>query len=123
VTGSLSAEVCGGALSATPALRIHEDPGTGERVLPPTLLRAANVPAMATKKKAGAVPPEKVWKAGIARDATKYLYYVDKQCNVVRMERGVAKAKTEVIVVTGLKREKGFDYFLDDDGDVAREPE
>jgi hypothetical protein len=77
---------------------------------------------MATKKKATS-PPEKMWKAGLPRDAAKYLYYVDKQCNVVRMERGVAKAKTEVILVTGLKREKGFDYFLDDDGDVAREPE
>jgi hypothetical protein len=39
------------------------------------------------------------------------------------MARGVAKAKTEVIVVTGLKREKGWDYFIDDDGDVSREPE
>jgi hypothetical protein len=78
---------------------------------------------MATKKKAASAPPEKMVKAGLPRDATKYLYYVDKQCNVVRMERGVARAKTEVILVTGLKREKGFDYFLDDDGDVAREPE
>jgi hypothetical protein len=39
------------------------------------------------------------------------------------MERGVAKAKTEILVSTGLKREKGWDYFVDDDGDVAREPE
>lgn len=78
---------------------------------------------MATKKKAAAAPPEKMLKAGLVRDAAKYLYYVDKQCNVVRMERGVAKARTEVILVTGLKREKGFDYFLDDDGDVVREPE
>jgi len=77
---------------------------------------------MATKKKpAGA--PEKVHKAGIQKDDKAWLYYVDKQCNVVRMARGVAKAKTEVIVVTGLKREKGWDYFIDDDGDVAREPE
>jgi hypothetical protein len=77
---------------------------------------------MATKKKpAGAA--EKVHKAGIQKDDKAWLYYVDKQCNVVRMARGVAKAKTEVIVVTGLKREKGWDYFIDDDGDVAREPE
>jgi hypothetical protein len=77
---------------------------------------------MATKKKpAGAA--EKVHKAGILKDDKAWLYYVDKQCNVVRMARGVAKAKTEVIVVTGLKREKGWDYFIDDDGDVAREPE
>jgi hypothetical protein len=77
---------------------------------------------MATKKKPTA-PPEKVMKSGLARDTSKYLYYVDKQCNVVRMERGVPKAKTEILLVTGLKREKGFDYFVDDDGDVAREPE
>lgn len=68
-------------------------------------------------------PAEKVFAAGIAQDKTRYLYYVDRQCNVVRMERGVAKAKTEVLTVTGLKREKGWDYFIDDDGDVAREPE
>jgi hypothetical protein len=76
---------------------------------------------MATKKKSG--PAEKVVAVGIAKDATKYLYYVDKACNVVRMERGVARAKTEVIFVSGIKREKGFDYFVDDDGDLAREPE
>lgn len=77
---------------------------------------------MASKKKPE-TPPEKVFVAGVKKDEAKFLYYVDKQCNVVRMERGVAKAKTEVIVKTGLKREKGFDYFLDNDGDVAREPE
>lgn len=79
---------------------------------------------MASKKpKPPPGPPEKVFKAGIQKDAEKYLYYVDKQCNVVRMERGVARAKTEVVVVTGLKREKGWDYYVDDEGDVAREPE
>lgn len=68
-------------------------------------------------------PAEKVFAAGIQQDKTRFLYYVDRQCNVVRMERGTAKAKTEVITVTGLKRDKGWDYFVDDDGDVAREPE
>jgi hypothetical protein len=77
---------------------------------------------MATKKKP-AGPAEKVFQAGLQKDPVAYLYYVDKQCNVVRMARGVAKAKTEVILTTGLKREKGWDYFVDDDGDVAREPE
>lgn len=77
---------------------------------------------MATKKKSAGAP-EKIHKTGIQKDDKAWLYYVDKQCNVVRMARGVAKAKTEVIVVTGLKREKGWDYFIDDDGDVAREPE
>ncbi len=77
---------------------------------------------MATKKKPGGTP-EKVFAAGLARDDAAWLYYVDKHCNVVRMARGVAKARTEIVVVTGLKRDKGFDYFIDDDGDVAREPE
>jgi hypothetical protein len=77
---------------------------------------------MATKKKP-AGSPEKVFAAGIQRDDAMWLYYVDKHCNVVRMARGVARAKTEVVVVTGLKRDKGFDYFVDDDGDVSREPE
>jgi hypothetical protein len=77
---------------------------------------------MATKKKVVA-SPEKVLKAGLVKDPARFLYYVDKQGNVVRMERGVPRAKTEVILVTGLKREKGFAYFLDDEGDVAREPD
>jgi hypothetical protein len=77
---------------------------------------------MATKKKP-AQPAEKVFAAKLVRDETRYLYYVDKQCNIVRMERGVARAKTEVIVVSGLKREKGFDYYVDADGDLSREPE
>lgn len=70
-----------------------------------------------------AQPAEKVFVAGLARDETKWLYYVDKQCNIVRMERGVPRARTEVVVVSGLKRERGFDYFVDADGDLAREPE
>jgi hypothetical protein len=76
---------------------------------------------MAAKKPKG--PPEKMHKTNIQKDDAKYLYYVDKQCNVVRMARGVPKAKTEIIVQTGLKREKGWDYFVDADGDVSREPE
>lgn len=79
---------------------------------------------MASKKpKIPAGPPEKLFKAGIVRDDVKYLYYVDKQCNIVRMERGVLKAKTEVVAVTGLKREKGWAYFIDPDGDLSREPD
>jgi hypothetical protein len=76
---------------------------------------------MATKKPKGEV--EKVHKAGLPRDDAKFLYYVDKNGDVVRMERGVPKAKSEVVLKTGLKREKGWGYFLDADGDVAREPE
>ena len=72
---------------------------------------------MATKKP----PAEKVLEAGVERDDEKFLYYLDKRGNVMRMERGVARAKTEVILKTGLKREKGFMYYLDDNGDICRE--
>jgi hypothetical protein len=41
----------------------------------------------------------------------------------MRMECGVARTKTDVIFVSGIKREKGFDSFVDDDGDLEREPE
>ena len=78
---------------------------------------------MATKKAKGDGAVEKVYQAGLPRDDAKYLYYVDKSGDVVRMERGVPKAKSEVVLKTGLKREKGWGYFLDADGDVAREPE
>ena len=77
----------------------------------------------ARKPKVPPGPPEKIFQAGIVRDDAKYLYYIDKQCNAVRMERGVAKARTEVIVVTDLQREKGWGYYVDLDGDVTRQPE
>ncbi|MEW5854196.1 MAG: hypothetical protein AB2A00_35810 [Myxococcota bacterium] len=80
---------------------------------------------MAAKKKA--VPegagPEKVLKAGIAKDDARYIYYVEKNGDVVRMQRGVARAPTEVILKTGIRREKGWMYYLDADGDLAREPD
>ena len=78
---------------------------------------------MATKSKKKDAVVEKVFAAKLPRDDAKYLYYVDKSGDVVRMERGVPKAKSEVVLKTGLKREKGWGYFLDADGDVAREPE
>ena len=80
---------------------------------------------MAARKKAvpAGAGPEKVFKAGIVREDEKYLYYVEKNGDVVRMQRGVARAPTEVIVRTGLKRERGWMYYVDTDGDVAREPD
>ena len=80
---------------------------------------------MAAKKKASKpkVEPEKVFDCGIDKDDEKYLYYVDKRCNVVRMERGKPKAGTEILVRTGLKREKGWMYYVDDAGDLVREPD
>jgi hypothetical protein len=72
--------------------------------------------------KAG-VEAEKVLKTGIEKDDAKYLYFVDKRCNIVRMARGVAKAPCEILVETGLKRAKGFMYYVDDEGDLVREPD
>jgi hypothetical protein len=72
---------------------------------------------------AGKSTPELVLKAGIKRDDDKYLYYVDRQCNILRMPRGVQRAKAETLVVTKLKRERGFMYYLDDQGDLVREPD
>jgi hypothetical protein len=77
---------------------------------------------VASKKKAVA-PPQKVALLGINKDVVGYLYYVDRQGNVVRMQRGIAKAKTEIIAAAAVVRERGFDYYLDDDGDVVCEPE
>jgi hypothetical protein len=74
-------------------------------------------------KKASPSAAEKVALLGLSKDVAAYLYYVDRQGNVVRMQRGVAKAKTEVLVANAVRRERGFDYFIDDDGDVVREPE
>ena len=79
---------------------------------------------MASRKPSA--PPkgaEKILQCGIERDPERFLYYVDKRCNVVRMERGVPRARTEILLETGLKREKGFMYFIDDDGDLARAPD
>jgi hypothetical protein len=79
---------------------------------------------MASKKKPAAdTPPEKILVAGLVKDDAKYLYYIEKNGDVVRMPRGVAKAKTEVILKTGLKRERGYMYYVDADGDISREPD
>jgi hypothetical protein len=77
---------------------------------------------VATKKKADK-PVEKVASLGLARDNTQFLYFIDRQGNVVRMSRGTAKAKTDILVPNAVVRAKGYDYFVDDDGDVAREAE
>ncbi len=80
---------------------------------------------MAAKKKDAvpAGPPEKVLVAGLVRDDAKFLYFVDKHGDVCGMQRGVPRAPTVVLLRTGLKREKGYMYYLDADGDVAREPD
>ena len=81
---------------------------------------------MAARKKADAAPasgPEKGFAAGSPREDAKYLYFVEKNGDVVRMERGVPRARTEVLLRTGIKRERGYMYYLDEAGDVAREPD
>ena len=79
---------------------------------------------MAAKKKPlSPAAPEKVAKAGLPRDPERFVYYVERNGDVVRMQRGVARAPTEVVLRTGVRREKGYMYYVDDDGDVAREPD
>jgi hypothetical protein len=67
---------------------------------------------MAAKKNATSSArqaPEKVAQLSLTRDDSKYLYYIDKLGSVVRMQRGVAKAKTDVLVARAVVRERGFD--------------
>jgi hypothetical protein len=81
---------------------------------------------MAAKKapaKKPKAPPEKVLACGLDKDDDKYLYFVDKRGNITRMARGVAKAQTEIILKTGIRRQRGFMYYLDDEGDLVREPD
>lgn len=76
---------------------------------------------MATKKKKKApADAVKILKCGIERDDENWLYLIDRKCNIIRMERGVAKARTEMLVETEFKREKGFMYYIDEDGDLAK---
>lgn len=63
---------------------------------------------------------EKILRCGIERDDENWLYFVDRRCNIMRMQRGVPRAKTELLVETDCKREKGYMYYLDEDGDLVR---
>ena len=79
---------------------------------------------MASKKASAKekVPPEKVLRTGIDVDHDKFVYFVDRRGNLTRMPRG-GKGGMDILVAKAIKREKGFMYFLDDDGDIAREPD
>ncbi|MCP4501062.1 MAG: ATP-dependent acyl-CoA ligase [Deltaproteobacteria bacterium] len=57
----------------------------------------------------------------IVRDDENWLHYVDRRCNIMRMQRGVPRAKTELLLETDHQRQKGFMYYLDENGDLARE--
>jgi hypothetical protein len=75
---------------------------------------------MASKKPKG--PPEKVLECGIEKDDENFVYFVDRRGNLTRMARG-GKGDCEVLLAKCVKREKGFMYYLDDDGDLVREPD
>lgn len=68
------------------------------------------------------VAAEKVKVLGIPKDE-RFVYFVDRRGNLLRMERGVARASCEVVVERAIRREKGFLYYLDDEGDLVREPD
>lgn len=77
---------------------------------------------MASKKPKG--PPEKILRCGIDKDDDRYVYFVDRRGNLLRMQRGVVRASEEVVIEKAVeKREKGYMYYLDDDGDLVKEPD
>lgn len=77
---------------------------------------------MASRKPKG--PPEKVLRCGIEKDDDRFVYYVERNGDLVRMERGKVRARTEVVIAKAIeRREKGYMYYLDDDGDLIKEPD
>lgn len=78
---------------------------------------------MATKKtKEAPTAPEKVLTLGLECDHENFVYFVDRRGNLTRMGRG-GKGGMDVIMAKAVKREKGFMYYLDEDGDLVREPD
>jgi hypothetical protein len=76
---------------------------------------------VASRKPKG--PPEKVLDCGIEKDEG-YVYFVDRRGNLLRMQRGVVRAREETVIEKAVaKREKGYMYYLDDDGDLWKEPD
>lgn len=78
---------------------------------------------MASKKAPAKGEPEKVLRCGIEKDDARYVYFVDRRGNLMRMERGVPKPAMDVVIEKAVKRERGFMYYLDDDGDLVKEPD
>lgn len=76
---------------------------------------------MAAKKKP--IETELVFESNIDRDDEKWLYLIDRRGSIQRMERGVARAKTETLFANVIQREKGWMYFLDPEGNVVRSPD
>lgn len=77
---------------------------------------------MATKKTASGSAKEKVLVLGLEKDE-RFVYFVDRRGNLVRMERGVPKAPCAIVRERAVKRERGFMYYLDEDGDLVKEPD
>lgn len=77
-------------------------------------------------KKDGNLPDGKVKRAGIKRESG-WLYFIDKQGDVSRVEMARSRAdkgrkEHQKILKAGVKKEKGYLYYLDKDGDIARSP-
>lgn len=66
---------------------------------------------------------EKVLRCGIEKDDERFVYFVDRRGNLLRMERGVQKPACDVLLEKAVKRERGYMYYLDDDGDLVKEPD
>ena len=64
---------------------------------------------------------EKVKVLHLERDFKQFLYWIDGSGNVVAKQKK-GDAQTVVLVEGAVTREKGFLYFLDKEGDVARSP-
>jgi len=64
---------------------------------------------------------EKVKKLGLARDYTKYLYFLDKDGNVCQKAKS-GEGKTEIVVDHAVDRDNQYLYFIDKEGDVSRSP-
>lgn len=77
---------------------------------------------MASKKTAS-TGPEKVLRCGVEKDDERYVYFVDRKGNLLRMERGVKKPGCDVLIEKAIQRERGYMYYLDDDGDLVKEPD
>jgi hypothetical protein len=64
-----------------------------------------------------------VFKAGVKKEPG-FLYFVDKNGNISRVEmaRGKSKSrkKKEVVFKAGITKESGFLYYVDKNGNISR---
>jgi hypothetical protein len=76
---------------------------------------------VASRKPKG--PPEKIRDCGVKKE-DGFVYFVDRRGNLMRMQRGVVRAREELVFEKAIeKREKGYMYYLDDDGALWKEPD